>query len=1033
MSMSEFDALFAGPAPRVFTIPGPAGFPSALAKTLDDAFPDPDALAGLTLLAPTRRAGRAIAAAFAAGGATSAALLPMIRPIGDVDADDPPFEPGELADIAPPAISIARRRFELASLILTKETALGRAIGVGGALAMADDLAGLIDDLANEDETADLSRIDEALRAVLPEHMQEAAAFLDIVMDAWPKRLAELGQVDPARRRSLVLRALAARWRDTPPDAPVIAAGSTGSIPAAAELLRVVASLPEGAVVLPGFQREIDAAAWASIDAAHPQRAMKAFVDSLALDPNQVRLWPGAELLAPQAARERVINEALRPAEATSDWLNRVKALKEGWGGSVFEDALRGLCVIEAEDPGDEARAIAAALRETLETPERTAIVVTPDRALAHRVCVEMRRYGVELDDSAGIALSDTATGGFLMRVLDAALDPGSAQALSALAASPLFTLGEARGPLRARFGAMEREALRGRRPGASFDAIRARIIAVGGDTHDPWRAMIDALERALEPLLALGEGAHVAARCAEALSQAAEAIARDEARAGAARLWAGEAGEAAAGLMREFLHEAEALAPMDAATFARAVLETARMRRVRARFGAHPRLQVLGPLEARLVEADRVILAGVNEGVWPAAPKIDPFISPGMRKAAGLSALESRLGLAAHDFAQLACAGDVILTRSLRTDGAPTVASRWVWRLQTLARGALGSAASGLMAAEPNYLELARALDPATARPVPAPAPEPRPPVKARPRRISITAVETWIRDPYSIFARNILGLDALDALDEPPDAAERGIAYHKALELWLEGLGETAPDNEKAIADLLAQGEAALRQAGFGDAQMGRERPRFERAARWFAGFEAERRRAPQAWRALALERRGAFSFEAPGGVFTLKGRADRIDQGTDGALALIDYKTGALSGDDEVKAGFAPQLPLTAAIASRGAFEGVPSHEFAELRYVQVSGAKTPGESQTRPAKIDNKAVKLEDRPEASRALAEAALTAFIGWVARFDDRDQPYLSQPRRKFQNRYGDYDHLARRREWSAAEAEPGEDGSGAP
>jgi len=234
------------------------------------------------------------------------------------------------------------------------------------------------------------------------------------------------------------------------------------------------------------------------------------------------------------------------------------------------------------------------------------------------------------------------------------------------------------------------------------------------------------------------------------------------------------------------------------------------------------------------------------------------------------------------------------------------------------------------------------------------------------------------------------------------------------------------------RRVGRAIARGETALKAAGFTDAQLGRERPRFERAARWFAAFEAERRQSPHAWRPLALERRGAFSFDPPGGVFTVKGRADRIDQGTDGSLALIDYKTGQAPSDDEVQAGFAPQLPLTAAIASRGAFEGVPSHEFAELRYVLVSGGKDPGASHTRPAKIDKKPVKPEALPDASRKLAEDTFDAFARWVAHFDDPGTGYPSQPRRKFQNRYGDYDHLARRREWSAAGAEPGDGGDGA-
>lgn len=241
--MSRID-LFGGAGPRLYTIPPGTGFVGALAEGLANAFADPAALSAVTVLVPTRRAGRELANAFTQRD-PGAALLPMIRPIGDVDADDPPFEPGELARVAPDAISGARRRFELANLILARERASGRSMGVGGALALADDLARLIDDLATE-EVEDLSALSEEIRAALPAHMQEAALFLDIVLKAWPARLAERGETDPGRRRSRLLNALAERWRAAPPEAPVIAAGSTGSIPAAAALLGVVSQLPQG-------------------------------------------------------------------------------------------------------------------------------------------------------------------------------------------------------------------------------------------------------------------------------------------------------------------------------------------------------------------------------------------------------------------------------------------------------------------------------------------------------------------------------------------------------------------------------------------------------------------------------------------------------------------------------------------------------------------------------------------------------------------------------------------------------------------
>jgi ATP-dependent helicase/nuclease subunit B len=439
----------------------------------------------------------------------------------------------------------------------------------------------------------------------------------------------------------------------------------------------------------------------------------------------------------------------------------------------------------------------------------------------------------------------------------------------------------------------------------------------------------------------------------------------------------------------------------------------------VRPRYGAHPRLQVLGPLEARLVSADRVVLSGLNEGVWPAGGRADPFLSRGMRLAAGLEAPERRFGLAAHDFAQLACGPEVIITRARKQDGAPTVASRWLWRLQTLARGALGEAGSeAALAPDLDYLALARALDDPGDDLSKICEPRPTPPLAARPRALSVTRVETWIRDPYTIYAQKILGLKKLDLLDGEPGPMERGNAYHAALEAWTESLPDTVGLPVGALERLIALGRTALLEAGFPQDRLGLEAPRFARAAAFMVDWEAERRRDPDARFAIVLtEERGVLTVDGLAGPFVLTAKADRIDLRPDGALDIIDYKTGVTPGVAEVKAGFAPQLPLEAAMAARGAFENCPSHEPGDMIYLRLSGGRTPGE--------EKHLVKAPGTQEAVD-LAEDALDNLKAFIAMFDDPAQAYLSQPRAKFVNRWGDFDHLARRKEWASAPGEAG-------
>lgn len=1004
--------IFDTPAPRLFTLPPQDDFLRTVACTLRaefDAAGNPDALTRILILTPTRRAAKALGDIFAEEAGTGVALLPLIRPIGDVDVDDPPFEPGELAGIAPPPVSPARRRFELARLILAKEAALGRPIGIGGALALAEPLAALMDDLATE-EVDDLSAIDEAMRDHLPADRREAVEFIDIVQRVWPARLAELGLTDAAARRSLVLRKLIERWQISPPDHPVLAIGSTGSIPAARDLMQVIAGLPQGAVVLPGFDWDADDTAWAAIDDVHPQWAMKEFVARCGVARSEVRAWPGAAEARSAEMRRRLIAEALRPAGTTDEWMSRIEHLRGRFGDDFFARALSGLALIEAPDPISEARACALMLRETLEMPDRTAILVTSDRALARRVSAEMTRFGVKLDDSGGASLAETPAGAFLTRLLDVAEDPGSVVALSALWSSPLFSAGHPRGTVHTVLAKFEAEALRGARPGHDFAAVRQRLdgkyVELFDDDKALVRTLLDGLEHAFAPLID-GE-TRSAAAWAEVHARAAEALSATPQGEGA--LWGGEGGEAAAGLVRSLLEESDSLPEMSLTDYAAAVRELIGARRVPPKLGVHPRLQVLGPLEARLISADRVILAGLNEGVWPAGLGADPWLSRGMRIAAELGAPERRYGLAAHDFAQLAAAPDVILTRAGKADGAPTVASRWVWRLKTLASGALGEAGSeAALAPKTDYLALARVLDETGRAPVPAPRPAPSPPVAERPRKLSITEIRTWVRDPYSIFARHVLGLRRLDPADMPPGARERGTALHAALQdvvpLWRDAVPADAEDQ------LVAAAQPYLLEWGFQPGEMAVELARFRRAAAWLVAWE--RRRRDLGITVDQVEIRGERRLDGPAGDFVLYGRADRFDRHPDGRIDVIDYKTGSSASPKEVAAGFDPQLPLTAAIAATGnGFPDLAAAPVAGLYYLALPGNAKGGEER----RVDSG----RNQPDAME-MAEKALEDLTGWIARFDDETMPYESQTRAKYTNDYGDFDHLARRGEWASA------------
>ncbi len=971
--------------PRIHSIPAGAPFLEALARgLLAMAAGDGEALARTTVLLPTRRACRALGETFLRLGEGRAILLPAMRPLGDADEDEVLLDARDEGEaLALPPAPTATRRVLLLGELVRASAVMGR-LDAARALGLGRELARLLDSLEREDRSLD--DLADLVPDEFARHWQRTLAFLRILDRPWRNLLAAEGAMDALARRNAILRLEAERWRRAPPVDPVVAAGSTGSIPATAELLSVVAHLPRGAVVLPGLDREIDEESWQAIPEGHHQAGLKQLLERLGVARDEVAPWPWVETTSPaRAARAELLREALRPAETSQAWraLDRLSAT-----------GLDGLERHDCAGPREEAEIVALRLRETVERPGATAALVTPDRELARRVVVILRRWGVEIDDSAGIPLGRTPPGVFLRLVAEALTADFTPIALLAVLKHPLLRAGTTPARVRGRSRRLELLALRGPRPAAGIAGLRALVAE---DREAPaLLALLDLLDEASRPFRAL-ERAGLASLddLVRAHVGAAESLSHDE--TGRPVLWDGEAGEAAANLAHEIAAAAAGLRPVETASYAAMFAELLAGRVVRPAHGRHPRLHIWGPLEARLQSVDLVVLGGLNEGVWPPEAEIDPWLSRPMRARLGLASPERRIGLAAHDFVQAASAPRVVLTRAEKIEGTETVPSRWLSRLDAILSGAGLSwdrAAAGRWDAWRDALSRPAVY-------APSPPPEPRPPVAARPRRLSATRIETWMRDPYAIYARYILGLVALDGIDAEAGAADRGSVIHHALDQFTRAFPDQLPAD--ALPRLLEFGRAAFGSLLARPGIRAFWWPRFERVARWFVAHEAAYR---EGARPLAAEARGSLTIAGPGGDFTLTARADRIDSLADGRLAVVDYKTGMPPTAKEVAQGLAPQLPLEAAIARAGGFAEVPAAAIGTLAYWRLGGGEPAGE--IRELRID-----AEDA-------ANVAREGLARLVAAFDDPDTPYRAQPRSNAAPRFSDYGHLARLSEWTS-------------
>jgi ATP-dependent helicase/nuclease subunit B len=1004
--------------PSLYAIAPERPFLATLAEgLLAIAGGDPLALSRVTVLLPTRRAVRGLREAFLRvvpdrGEPGTPLLLPRLRPIGDLDADELSLVEGGADDCSlavPPALPEMRRRLLLTRLVLDWGRRRGRdPLLPGQAAALAASLARFLDTVASEGARFD--RLADLAPADLAEHWQIVRTFLEILPQYWPGILAAEGAVDPADRRNRLLAQQAAIWRRSPPREPVVAAGLTGGIPAMTELIAVVAALDRGAVILPGLDRCCDAAQWVAIEAdeAHPQYLMASLLKALGLAPTDIRDWDPGALTHPAPARRaldrgravgilsgtaaeagegapaplpsrrvRLIGEAMRPAATTDAWRDL---------DPLPLDALAGVSRYDCAGAHEEALTVALLLRRKLETPGATAALVTPDRELARRVAAELRRWGIEIDDSAGLPLNRTPPGVFLRLVLDLAAGALAPIPLLAALKHPLAAGGLAPAAFRELTRALER-AILGPRPAPGFAGLRRALAAA----EPRLRRFADRLEACLGALPDLLAAQSVPlARLAVAHIEAAERLAATDREAGDTRLWYEAAGEIAARFCHELVDAAGDFPPLPGSHYPALFEALAASAVVRPAFGRHPRLAIWGLVEARLQQADLVVLGGLNEGSWPGPAEHDPWMSRQMRRAFEIAVPERAIGIAAHDFAQAIAAPEVALTRAARSEGVPTVPSRWLLRLDAVLR-AVGL--DGKLGPEAEVQAAARLLDAAEYRPLPPPAP--RPPLAARPRRLSVTQVETWLGDPYAIYARHILGLKPLDELDADPGRADLGIRIHQALAEFVRRFPRELP--EDAAARLLAIGHEKFGPVLSRPGAWAFWWPRFERIVRWLVAQETAHRAALVE---SLSEQKGSLTLLLPGGPFELTAEADRIDRLAAGGFLLVDYKTGALPSKKAVQAGFAPQLPLEGAILRDGSF-GMVSGTASALEYWRLGGGDPAGQ----------RCPLGEGDPG---ALIDRAIARLRALVECFDDAATPYLAMPVREWEPRFSDYRHLER-------------------
>ncbi len=976
--------------PKLYAIAAHRGFADALVAGLIPRYSEQGyGLARLTLLLPSTRAIRTLTEAFvrqASGGL----LLPRMVAVGDLDLDEtlgPLLDNMVAGSAVPPAVNPTYRWLRLAAILEQVADETGPR-SMASHLRRAAELARTMDRLLAEEIGPEELLQDRVIGIVgeMSAHWKVATREFALVQAHWQSELARRGEVDSATRRNLLFDHAAKVWRENPPASPIVAAGVTSAAPALARLLRVVADLPNGAVILPDLDLSLDEAVWNTLGTAgkaanvddppisandkstHPQYHLKLLLNRMGVNRDEVQPWHRAGIAAAPPERSRAISNLFLPPEASARWVDL----------PASERRLNGVRLMRCSHPEEEATALAVLIRQALEVPERRVALVTPDRALAARVVAQLQRWGIAADDTAGQPLSQSAAGRVLLLLAEVWAESAAPVPLIALLTHPLVARGEGRAEWLEAARQLDL-GLRGPRSAVGLEPLAA--IAEKRGIAEWWHGA----EAQLSPLPDPGMAAPLSGLM-ESLTQTIQGLCGEA-------LWSGPDGRALSMFLSD-LGESAALAetrlePRELPAVLRDAMDKVA---VRPAWGGHPRVAIYGLLEARMARADLILCGGIAEGVWPAGPNADVLLPPAVLRALGVPGGDFRIGLSAHDLAGALGAPEVVLSWPERREGSPVIASRFVLRIKALL---------GEMAAEHEVQEavsLAQMLD--RAEPGPSyPRPQPMPSVEQRRVDISVTGLDRLRSDPYQFYASSILRLKKLELLDAEPSAAWKGEAVHAILEEWHNAGSKQGKLVPTAIAVLDSMSAHPLMRSLW--------RPRLLEALQW-VDDKIVRARQDDGRTVLESEIWGEIRFQG----IRVFGKVDRIDSLPDGKLAVVDYKSGQPPSGKMVEEGFSLQLGVLGLIADQDGFPKVKG-EPERFEYWSLSKrskddfgfVKEPVKEGRKPTGI----LREEFLTKTEHYLADAIDRWILGDEA-FTARLNPDLGS--------YNDFDQLMRLDEW---------------
>ncbi len=950
------------------------------------------------ILLPTRRACRHLKEIFLLLSENKATLIPTILPLGDIDENGFAFldyDTINLDENLPKPITTIERNLILSKLVKQKMSDISEE----QAYSLAVDLAHLMDTVEMEELSFD------NLKNIVPDkyskHWQETLEFLKIITENYPLILKEQNLLNPVDYKVKLIKQQINLWKSFPPKGRIFAAGSTGSLVPISYMLKYIASIDNGYLILPGLDKNISdsdfdflTSDYPNSNQNHPQYGLLKLIKGLNLKINEVPNLPlyKKDYDVVDVDREKLSSCIMISSDMNSNWQNL----------SFKENVLENVTEIELQNEADEVFAISSLLRKSIEENKK-ALLITPDRKIAKSVASKLKSWNIIVDDSAGIPASDTITGNYIILILKMIYDNFSPYSLLAVLKHKYTHLGYNKNELNNIINSLENNVLCGK---------------FGIDNLD---RMLSYEQCPIDVEILLNK---IKALCSEYISLMSDIdkysiydlfikhlklvenfvsgpnIDFNEI------LWSSDIHIELSKELKSFIAALKeiknkeysiSIDEMTASAYFIFISNYLLSLNLRITNGIHPNIAIMNSIEARLIDADLYIMAGLNEDTFPAVISDDPWMNRPMKAEFKLPLPERKIGLSSHDFVEFFCKKNVVMTHSQKVKGVNTITSRWLTKLSAIVEIAKIKWDNSLSQEVLYWIKNFETKVIGNRCKQPSPCP----PIEARPKELSATWIEKWYRDPYIIFANKILGLEKIKDINPTIGGAEFGDIIHNAVQKFKECNFST----EEELLNLMVKESLSIMSINQNDFWL----QRFKSIAKSFIQFEKKYKNDVKL---SILENEGKYKISDN---FTIKAKADRIDVLNNNTCAVYDYKTGTIPYKKSVLTGYSPQLLIEALIIENGGYVSIGSKKVSKIAYLALKNKES-----------DNKEIifsEYDDKP-LSEMIADTN-NNLKDMINKFYNKENPasYISHPNPNkvgdLIKKYSEYEHLARIKEWN--------------